>query len=45
MIRPNLEKLDKSKYPKLDMGVFPKMEIKSTAKLNTITGKFIDEEK
>ena len=27
------------------MGVFPKMEIKSTAKLNTITGKFIDEEK
>ena len=45
MIRPNLEKLDKSKYPKFDRGVFPKTEIKSTTKLNTLTGKFIDEEK
>jgi transcriptional regulator with XRE-family HTH domain len=45
MIRPNLEKFDKSKYPSFDSGVFPKMEIKSTTKLNTITGKFIDEEK
>ena len=45
MIRPNLEKLDKSKYPKFDRGLFPKTEIKSTIKLNTLTGKFIDEEK
>ncbi len=45
MIRPNLEKLDKSKYPKFDRGVFPKTEIKPTTKLNTITGKFIEEEK
>jgi transcriptional regulator with XRE-family HTH domain len=45
MIRPNLEKFDKSKYPSFDSGVFPKMEIKSSTKLNTITGKFIDEEK
>ena len=45
MIRPNLEKLDKEKYPKFDRGLFPKTEIKSTIKLNTLTGKFIDEEK
>ncbi len=45
MIRPNLEKLDKSKYPKFDRGVFPNTEIKPTTKLNTLTGKFIDEEK
>jgi transcriptional regulator with XRE-family HTH domain len=45
MIRPNLEKFDKSKYPSFDSGVFPKTEIKSSTKLNTITGKFIDEEK
>lgn len=45
MIRPNLEKLDKEKYPKFDRGVFPTTEIKSTTKLNTLTGKFMDEEK
>ena len=45
MIRPNLEKLDKSKYPKFDRGLLPKTEIKSTTKLNTLTGKFINEEK
>lgn len=45
MIRPNLEKFDKSKYPSFDSGVFPKMEIKSTTKLNTLTGGFIDDEK
>lgn len=28
MIRPNLEKLDKSKYPSFDSGVFPKKDIK-----------------
>lgn len=45
MIRPNLEKFDKEKYPKFDRGLLPKTEIKSTTKLNTLTGKFIDEEK
>ncbi len=45
MIRPNLEKLDKSKYPKFDRGLLPKTEIKFTTKLNTLTGQFIDEEK
>ena len=45
MIRPNLEKLDKSKYPKFDRGLLPKTEIKPITKLNTLTGKFIDEEK
>lgn len=41
MIRPNLEKFDKSKYPSLDRGVFPKTEIKSNVKYNFITGKII----
>ena len=36
MIRPNLEKFDKSKYPSFDSGVFPKMEIKSDVKYPTI---------
>lgn len=45
MIKPNLEKLDKEKYPKFDRGLLPKTEIKSTTKLNTLTRKFIDEEK
>lgn len=45
MIRPNLEKFDKEKYPKFDRGLLPKTEIKSTTKLNTLTGKFIEEEK
>ena len=44
MIRPNLEKFDKSKYPVFDKGVFPKMEIKSNVKYNSITGKIIDKE-
>ena len=43
MIRPNLEKFDKSKYPLYDKGVFPKTEIKSNVKYNTITGKVINE--
>ena len=28
MIRPNLEKFDKSKYPSFDKGVFPRKELK-----------------
>ena len=44
MIRPNLEKFDKSKYPSFDSGVFPKREIKSNIKYNSITGKIIDKE-
>lgn len=36
MIRPNLEKFDKSKYPSFDSGVFPKMEIKSDIKYPTL---------
>lgn len=44
IIRPNLEKFDKEKYPKFDRGVFIKTEIKSNTKLNTLTGKFIDKE-
>ena len=43
MIRPNLEKFDKSKYPLYDKGVFPKTEIKSNVKYNTITGKVVNE--
>ena len=43
MIRSNLEKFDKSKYPLYDKGVFPKTEIKSNVKYNTITGKVINE--
>ncbi len=42
MIRPNLEKLDKEKYPKFDRGLLPKTEIKPTTKLNSLTGKFIE---
>ncbi len=45
MIKPNLEKLNKEKYSNFDRGVFPKTEIKSTTKLNTLTEKFIDKEK
>lgn len=44
LIRPNLEKFDKSKYPAFDKGVFPKMEIQSNVKYNSITGKIIDKE-
>lgn len=44
LIRPNLEKFDKSKYPSFDSGVFPKMEIKSNLRYNSITGKIINEE-
>lgn len=42
MIRPNLEKFDKSKYPSYDSGVFPKMEIKSDAKYPTISKELLD---
>ncbi len=42
MIRPNLEKFDKSKYPSFDSGVFPKMEIKSDVKYPTIPKELID---
>lgn len=45
MIRPNLEKIDKSKYPKFDRGLLPKNEIKPTTKLYTLTGEFTDKEK
>ena len=44
LIRPNLEKFDKSKYPSFDNGVFPKMEIKSSLKYNSITGKIMNKE-
>lgn len=44
LIKPNLEKFDKSKYPSFDNGVFPKMEIKSNLKYNSITGKITDKE-
>lgn len=44
LIKPNLEKFDKSKYSSFDSGVFPKMEIKSNLKYNSITGKIIDKE-
>ena len=44
MIRPNLEKFDKLKYPSFDKGVFPKMEIKNNVKYNSITGKIIDKQ-
>lgn len=44
LIKPNLEKFDKSKYPSFDNGVFPKIEIKSNLKYNSITGKIIDKE-
>lgn len=44
LIKPNLEKFDKSKYPSFDSGVFPKIEIKSNLKYNSITGKIIDKE-
>ena len=44
LIKPNLEKFDKSKYPLFDKGVFPKTEIKSNIKYNSITGKIIDKE-
>ena len=39
LIKPNLEKFDKSKYPSFD-----NMEIKSNLKYNSITGKIIDKE-
>ena len=42
MIRPNLEKFDKSKYPSFDSGVFPKMEIKSDIKYPTIPKELLD---
>lgn len=42
MIRPNLEKFDKSKYPSFDKGVFPKMEIKSDVKYPTIPKELLD---
>lgn len=44
LIKPNLEKFDKSKYPSFDNGGFPKMEIKSNLKYNSITGKITDKE-
>lgn len=42
MIRPNLEKFDKSKYPSFDSGVFPKMEIKADVKYPTIPKELLD---
>lgn len=43
IITHNMEKLDKEKYPQIDMGVLPKME-NSSIMLNTITREFIDKE-
>lgn len=45
LIRPNLEKFDKEKYPKFDMALLPKRETQSKSVLNTMTGKFIEKEK
>lgn len=45
LIRPNLEKLDKEKYPQYDGGVLPKMKIESNVKYNTLTGNIVDKEK
>lgn len=45
MIRPNLEKFDKSKYPAYDYGVFPKMKLPSNHKINAFTGEFIKDNK
>lgn len=42
-INRNMEKLDKEKYPQIDMGVLPKIN-NSSVMLNTITGEFIDKE-
>ena len=42
MIRPNLEKFGKSKYPSFDSAVFPKMEIKSDVKYPTIPKELLD---
>lgn len=42
IIRPNLEKFDKSKYPSFDSGVFPKIEIKSNVKYPTIPKELLD---
>jgi len=42
LIKPNLEKFDKSKYLSFDNEVFSKMKIKSNLKYNSITGKKID---
>lgn len=44
-IKPNLEKFDKTKYPKFDRGVSLKMKINTNTKLNTLVGKFTDKEK
>lgn len=43
MIRPNLEKFDKSKYPSFDLGVFPKIEIESDVKYPTLSSDSIKE--
>ena len=43
MIRPNLEKFDKSKYPSFDLGVFPKIEIESDVKYPTLSSDFMKE--
>lgn len=40
LIRPNLEKLDKEKYLKYDIGVFS-----TNVKYNTLTRNIIDKEK
>lgn len=45
LIRPNLEKLDKSKYPKFDRGLLPKTEIKSNIKYHTSSISITNEEK
>ena len=42
MIRPNLEKFDKSKYPSFDSGVFPKIEIQSDVKYPTVPKNLLD---
>ena len=44
LIRPNLEKFDKSKYPSYDPALFPKKVIKfsSSIKYSTHTGDLID---
>lgn len=46
LIRPNLEKVDKSIYPNVDTALIPREKIKSNVKYATLTGDLIkDEEK
>ena len=46
MIRPNLEKFDKKKYPNIDTCLLPKTKLPTPKpNFNTVTGKFIKNDK